>query len=317
MAAVADALRGRTGLALLVVAAGFGYWLLDRLFKLPENVRRIEVGSWIDSTVDFLRSNADWLFDAIAWLLRGPVNNLADFLQWPPAIALALVAAGFAAWLRSWPFALFTFLGLLLIDGMNQWNTAMDTLALVLIAATAALIIGIPVGILAASSRVASILIRPVLDFMQTLPVFVYLLPAIFFFSIGVVPAAVATLIFATPPAVRLTELGIRQVDPTTIEAAHAFGATPGQVLRQVELPLALPTIMAGVNQVIMLALSMVVVAGLIGAAGLGGEVVRGISTLNIGLGFEGGIAVVVLAIFLDRTTEAIGKRVSRSLGLA
>ena len=152
-------------------------------------------------------------------------------------------------------------------------------------------------------------MVRPILDFMQTLPVFVYLIPAVFFFGIGAVPGVVATLVFAIPPAVRLTELGIRSVDKEVTEAAIAFGAKPRQMLREVQLPLAMPSIMAGVNQTLMMALSCVVIAGLVGAGGLGAVVVRGISTLDVGAGFEGGIAVVFLAIYLDRLTSALAKR--------
>ena len=315
--ALSSRLRGQGGLALLVAVLGIGYWLLDAVIELPQEVRRIRVGDGIDSIVDFLTDNVAWLFDAISAILRTPINNLESLVHWPPAIAFAILAGAFAWWLRSWQFGIVAILGFLLIDAMAMWEPAMDTLALVVVAAIVALIIGVPVGIGAARSQVLSLVVRPVLDFMQTLPVFVYLLPAVAFFGIGTVPGAVATLVFAIPPGVRLTELGIRQVDQTTIEAAYAFGATPNQVLRQVQLPLALPTIMAGVNQVIMLALSMVVIVGMIGAGGLGGEVVRGISRLNISLAFEGGISVVIIAIFLDRVTEGIGRRARQSLGLA
>jgi glycine betaine/proline transport system permease protein len=179
----------------------------------------------------------------------------------------------------------------------------------VLLASLVAIGIGVPIGIAAAQMDRVRTLIRPVLDFMQTLPVFVYLLPAVFFFGIGVVPGVVATTIFAIPPAVRLTELGIRQVDSEVVEAAVAFGSRPRQVLRDVQLPLAMPSIMAGVNQVIMLALSMVVIAGMVGGGGLGAVVVQAVTTLDIGKGFEGGLAVVIVAIYLDRVTAAFGAR--------
>jgi ABC-type proline/glycine betaine transport system permease subunit len=175
------------------------------------------------------------------------------------------------------------------------------------VAAVIATAVAVPIGILAARHRAVSVVVRPVLDFMQTTPVFVYLIPAVFFFGVGVVPGVVATILFAIPPGVRLTELGIRQVDREVVEASQAFGARPGQVLREVQLPLALPSIMAGVNQVIMLALSMVVTAGLLGAAGLGAVVVRAVTQLDVGSGFEGGLAVVLLAVFLDRLTAAFG----------
>jgi len=154
--------------------------------------------------------------------------------------------------------------------------------------------------------------VRPVLDFMQTMPSFVYLIPAIVFFGIGKVPGAVATLVFSMPPVVRLTELGLRQVDREVVEAGEAFGAAPRKILTSIQIPLALPTIMAGVNQTIMLALSMVVIAGIVGAGGLGAVVFRGVTRLNVGLGFEGGLSVVILAIFLDRITAAFGDRASR-----
>jgi glycine betaine/proline transport system permease protein len=184
----------------------------------------------------------------------------------------------------------------------------------VIVAAVIATAIGVPLGIWAARRRGASVVLRPVLDFMQTTPVFVYLIPAVFFFGIGVVPGVVATTIFSIPPAVRLTELGIRGVDAEVVEAAHAFGAHPRQILREVQLPMALPSIMAGVNQVIMLALSMVVVAGLAGAGGLGSTVVSAVTQLDVATGFEGGLAVVIVAIFLDRFTSALAQRPSHGL---
>ncbi|HML50968.1 MAG TPA: ABC transporter permease subunit [Propionicimonas sp.] len=185
----------------------------------------------------------------------------------------------------------------------------MDTLALVLVAAFFAVIISIPLGILAARSRLASAIIRPILDFLQTMPAFVYLVPALLLFRVGVAPGIVATIIFAMAPGVRLTELGIRSVDAEVVEAGEAFGATPRRILRQIQLPLAMPSIMAGINQVIMLSLSMVVIAGLVGAGGLGGDVIASLSQLDTSLGVEAGLAVVVLAILLDRFTNAFGQR--------
>ncbi len=317
METLSERVKSSGAIALVLFLVAIGYWLLDAVFNLPEEVQRVRVGDRIEDFVRWLRDAIPAFFDAIETILGNPIDWLESFYAWPPVIAFAIIAAALALWLRSWQFAIVAVLGFLLIDAMAQWGRAMETLALVSVATVAALILGIPFGILAARSQVVSLMVRPVLDFMQTLPVFVYLLPALFFWGVGTVPGAVATLIFATPPGVRLTELGIRQVDQTTIEAAYAFGATPNQVLRGIQLPLALPTIMAGVNQVIMLALSMVVIAGIIGAGGLGNEVLRGVQRLNISLGFEAGISVVILAIFLDRMTEGIGRKASRSLGLA
>ena len=188
------------------------------------------------------------------------------------------------------------------------FESTMRSLALVLVATIIAVGIGLPAGILAARNDAISALFRPVLDFMQTMPSFVYLLVVVLMFSIGPAPGVAASVVFAMPPAVRLTELGIRQVDAEVVEAANAFGASPSEVLRGVQLPLALPTIMAGINQVIMLSLSMVVIAGLAGAGGLGGDVVQGVQRLQLGLGLVSGLAVVILAIFLDRTTGAFGR---------
>jgi glycine betaine/proline transport system permease protein len=195
---------------------------------------------------------------------------------------------------------------------MGLWTLTMSTLALVLSSVVIALILGVPLGIWSSKSDKVWNVMRPVLDFMQTLPAFVYLIPAVLFFRLGPVPGVVATLVFSLPPAVRLTNLGIRQVPKEIKEAALSFGCTSRQMLVKAELPVALPTIMAGINQTIMLALSMVVIAGMIGAGGLGNEVLRGITQLRIDVGFEGGIAIVILAIFLDRVTQALGVRTQR-----
>ena len=258
--------------------------------------------------VDWLTANFGPLFSAISAVMLLLLDTVLIVLTAPSPYVVIAVFVALALLERKWGFGLFTLLAFLLILAMGLWVEAMQTLALVGVATVFAVAIGIPVGIWAARSRQVSNVVRPILDFMQTLPVFVYLIPAVFFFGIGAVPGVVATLVFAIPPAVRLTELGIRSVDKEVTEAAIAFGAKPRQMLREVQLPLAMPSIMAGVNQTLMMALSCVVIAGLVGAGGLGAVVVRGISTLDVGAGFEGGLAVVFLAIYLDRLTSSLAK---------
>ncbi|RLK52255.1 ABC transporter permease [Microbacterium telephonicum] len=268
---------------------------------------RIPVGQWAATAVDWIRDNLHGLLTAISTILSWLVDSLTDALLNTPIVGVIVVAALLGWVVRSWKFAIGTVVSFALILAMGQWVTAMQTLALVLVATIIAILIAVPVGIWAARSDRVSAIVKPVLDLMQTMPGLVYLIPAIVFFSIGVVPGLVATVIFALPPGVRLTELGIRNVDAETVEAGHAFGATPGQILRGVQLPLAMPTIMTGVNQVIMLALSMAVIAGMAGADGLGKEVVQAMSTVNIAKGAEAGLAVVFLAVYLDRLTAALG----------
>ncbi|MEO7130487.1 MAG: proline/glycine betaine ABC transporter permease [Dermatophilaceae bacterium] len=268
---------------------------------------RINVGEWAETALDWLTANFEGLFDAVSTGTNWVIDILNEVLLAPPPL-LAIVIFALIAWLiRSWQFAVGTAIAFSLIAAMDQWNNAMLTLALVLVATVVALVIAVPIGILAARNDAVSAIVKPLLDFMQTMPAFVYLIPAVIFFSIGVVPGVFATVVFSLPPGVRFTELGIRGVDAETVEAGHAFGATPRQILRGIQLPLATPTIMAGVNQVIMLALSMAVIAGMVGADGLGKEVVSAIATLNTPKGVEAGLGVVVLAIFLDRITAALG----------
>jgi glycine betaine/proline transport system permease protein len=268
----------------------------------------IDVGAPVGALVDWLTTHLGPLFSVISAIMLGLLDAVLVVLTAPSPFIVTLVLVALALLERKWGFGLFTLVAFLLIQAMGLWVEAMQTLALVVVATIFAVAIGVPTGIWAARSRQASAIVRPVLDFMQTLPVFVYLIPAVFFFGIGPVPGVIATLVFAIPPAVRLTELGIRSVDKEVVEASVAFGAKPRQMLREVQLPLALPSIMAGVNQTLMLALSCVVIAGLVGSGGLGAVVVRGISTLDVGAGFEGGLAVVVLAIYLDRLTSALAK---------
>ncbi|MGH3087041.1 MAG: ABC transporter permease [Rubrobacteraceae bacterium] len=272
-------------------------------------VPRLPLEEWIEGVTDFVTGGT---FAGIFAVFRSVVEVVVGSLQTAftalPPLAMLAVFVVLALYFANWKVAVFTGLGLLLLISIGLWEASMETLALVIVSAVAALIVGVPIGILAAQYRSVEAATKPVLDFMQTMPAFVYLIPAILLLGLGSAPALVATVIFAMPPAVRLTLLGIQQVPKETVEAAQAFGATPWQTLAKVELPQALPTIMAGVNQVIMLALSMVVIAALIGAGGLGTEVVTGLSQLDVGRGFTGGIGIVVIAIILDRLTRNIGQ---------
>ena len=268
---------------------------------------RIPLGSGAEIVIDFITETFGVVFDIIRAIVNVAYEAVDAVLVLPPFWVIIAVFVALALAARGWKFAVGTAVGLVLIVGVDQWENAMDTLALVLVASVITIAIAIPLGIVAAKSDLASGIIRPILDFMQTMPAFVYLIPALILFRIGVVPGIVATIIFALAPGVRLTELGIRGVDREVVEAGQAFGASPRRILRQIQLPLAMPTIMAGINQVIMLSLSMVVIAGMVGAKGLGAQVVASLNRIDVALGFEAGLAVVILAIFLDRMTSALG----------
>ncbi|CAM5232874.1 ABC transporter permease/substrate binding protein [Streptomyces aurantiogriseus] len=272
---------------------------------------RLHLGDWVDSGVDWLVTHMSWLFDAVKTVVEGMYDGIDAVLTAPEPLLLAGILALLAWWLLGLVAGVLGFAGFALIDSLDLWEEAMSTLSLVLVATVIALVISVPLGIWAARSRAVSAAVRPVLDLLQTMPSMVLLIPAILFFGMGVPAGVVATLIFALAPGVRMTELGIRQVDAELVEAAEAFGTTPRDTLLRVQLPLALPTIMAGVNQVIMLGLSMVVIAGMVGTGGLGGAVNEAIGQLDIGLGFEAGLGIVVLAIYLDRMTGALGTRIS------
>ncbi|MFF2317896.1 ABC transporter permease [Arthrobacter sp. NPDC058097] len=266
---------------------------------------QLDVGTWFATFIDWSLANFGWFFDAVSWLVSLLVGNVESVLVGLHPFLIIVVLAGAAAFLtRSLGLTIFSALAFLLIVSMGLWVESMSTLAVVVVSVVFSLAIGVPLGIWAALNGTVSAVVRPVLDLMQAMPVFVYLIPAVFFFGVGMVPGIAATIIFAIPPAVRLTELGIRKLDLELLEAATAFGAKKSLILKDVQLPLAFPSIMAGVNQVIMLALSMVVVAGLVGAGGLGGVVVQGVAQLDTARGFEGGLAVVILAIYLDRVTS-------------
>lgn len=266
---------------------------------------KIPIGEWVDLIVIWAQNNLTPFFDAVVVVIDFIVSGLSLILLTPPAWVIIIAALGLVWFLADRKTAIGTALGLLLIYDLRIWEPSMNTLAMVISATIVALIVGIPLGIWTARNNTVHKIVMPVLDFMQTMPPFVYLIPAVFFFDIGTVPGLVATVVFAMPPAIRLTGLGIRQVPVELVEAAEAFGSTESQKLYKVQLPVAMPTIMAGVNQCIMLSLSMVVIAAMIGAGGLGSEVLRGIQRLDIPVGFEGGLAIVIIAIILDRITQS------------
>lgn len=274
--------------------------------KLPLDV-------WIEKAVDWLGTYFDWLFRFLSAVIGGTVNAFSALFHLLPAWIVIAAVALLAYRLGRWKLAAFTALGLAAVWNLGYWEPTMDTTALVLTASLVSIVLGLPLGIACAANRNVQNTLTPLLDFMQTMPAFVYLIPAVTFFGLGVVPGVIASVIFSIPPTIRLTNLGIRQVPDNLIEAADAFGSTPRQKLMQVQLPLALPSIMAGINQTIMLSLSMVVIASMIGAQGVGADVYRAVTQLNTGKGFEAGLAVVILAILLDRMSQKLVSRKRRS----
>ncbi|TFH52570.1 proline/glycine betaine ABC transporter permease [Actinomyces viscosus] len=270
-------------------------------------IPKIPLGSMVEALIDWIQNHLHGFLSVVSQAGTSVNDTLVDLILAVPPLLMVVVFVLIAWAAKSWRLAVGTAVTFLLIISLGQWRNAMETLVLVTLATLTALILAIPLGIWAARNKYVSALIRPILDLMQTMPAFVYLIPSVLFFSIGVVPGMFATLIFSMPPGVRMTELGIKQVDKETVEAGRSFGATDWQILRGIQLPLAVPTIMAGVNQVIMLALSMAVIAGMVGADGLGKEVVNALSTIDIAKGTEAGLSIVFLAIFLDRVTAALG----------
>ncbi|MBU0901935.1 ABC transporter permease [Pseudomonas spirodelae] len=269
--------------------------------------KKIDLGTWVNDGVEYLLDNYSGAFDSIGGVVNGFSEALENLLMWPPAWLLIALFVALGLWRIGVKFAVFTAVSFALIVLTGFWEQTVVTLGLTFSATLISLLLGIPLGIWAASSERVATTIRPVLDFMQTMPAFVYLIPAAMLFGLGRVPGIIATVIFAMPPAVRLTNLGIRQVNKEIVEAGQSFGCTGRQLLFKVQLPNAMPSIMAGVNQTIMMALSMVIIASMVGAGGLGNEVLASIQRLDIGLGFESGMAVVLLAIILDRITESFG----------
>ena len=272
-------------------------------------IPKIPLGQWIEAAIAWLVTNLSAVTSAASRGTEAAVDGITGFLLFYPAPMMVLVFTFVAWWItRRLQFSAFTLLGLGLAWNLGLWEALVYTLALVVLATALSVAIGVPLGILAAISRTFHKVILPVLDFMQTLPPFVYLIPAIALFGLGATSAEFATVIFAIPPAIRLTTLGIRQVPPELVEAADAFGSTTWQRLFKLQIPLAGQSIRQGVNQTIMLSLSMVVIAAMIGAKGLGGEVWRAIQRNDVGLGFEAGICIVILAIILDRVIQAAGE---------
>lgn len=278
------------------------WWLKLNYFYLP-------LEEWTNRFVD------DWLLPVMSGFFDGISDGLSRFVMAvtqlltiiPPEVITVLLIA--IAWKTAGKgVAIFAFIGCVYIGSIDMWMESMQTVAIVIVATITSIVIGVPVGILTAISKTLDSIVRPILDIMQTLPIFVYLIPAVLLFGLGGVPAVIATFVFAAPPAIRMTSLGIKQVPGDIVEASHSFGSTLWQLLFKVQLPLALPTIMAGINQTIMLSLSMAVVASMIGAPGLGAMITESISTVNVGLGLAAGLAIVVLAIVLDRMTQGLVK---------
>lgn len=270
---------------------------------------KLPLDEWVESFEDFLTAYLSAFFDVISNVIEFITENFVSVLEMIPALVLIVIVALLAWWVSSWKLGLFALIGLGIINNLGYWPETLQTVALVIVSVLISMIIGIPIGIWMSQKKTVQSIITPILDFMQTMPAFVYLIPAVVFFSLGMVPGVVATIIFAMPPTVRMTNLGIRQVDEELVEASDAFGATTGQRLGKVQIPLAMPTIMAGINQTIMLSLSMVVIASMVGAPGLGVVVYRAVTQVDIGSGFEGGISLVILAMLLDRFTHGFNKK--------
>ena len=280
------------------------------MFDFPEQwIFGWEVIKWIDGIVDWLIINWDPFFVAIRTVVLGILIPFRDFLRWLPWWAVIIVT-GLLSWrVVGKRFAAIAAGFLLLMVVLGMIDFAMLTLAITLTATLLCVLMGIPLGIFAAQNDRFDSVLRPILDGMQTMPSFVYLIPALMFFGLGMTPAVMATCIYAIPPIIRLTNLGIRQVDPSVVEAGRAFGATSWQLLRKVQVPLAMPTVLAGLNQTIMMALAMVVIASMIGAKGLGTEVLNGIARLEVGRGLIAGISIVFMAIILDRLSQGLARK--------
>ncbi|CDQ40715.1 MULTISPECIES: ABC transporter permease [Virgibacillus] len=281
------------------------------LNNILEIVPEMPIAKWTNSATDWITDKFSFLFDPIKEHFGNFMEMTSETLNTIPPVIIILIVAIIAFFISGKKFGLaaFSIVGLWLIYNQGLWEQLISTFTLVLLASLLSVIVGVPLGILMSKSKIASAIITPILDFMQTMPAFVYLIPAVAFFGIGMVPGVFASLIFATPPTVRFTNLGIRQVSNELVEASEAFGSTGAQKLFKVELPMAKTTIMAGINQTVMLALSMVVIASMIGAPGLGRDVLSALQRAEAGAGFVAGLAIVILAIVIDRITQNMNKQ--------
>ena len=285
----------------------------DGTFKDVQISRLISIE--IKSGTTWLVRNWGGMFDGIDYSITYAMVGLEDALRWVPWPVAILAVAGGAMVMAGWKLAAFTVLGLAFIGLMNRWDSAVETVAIIIFSVAVSVLVAVPLGVLGSRSNRFDSAIRPILDGMQTMPSYVYLVPGILFFGLGYTPAVIATVIYAVPPAIRLTNLGIRQVSAETVEAARSFGASPLQLLLKVQMPMALPTIMAGINQTTMLALSMVVIASLVGASGLGEDVFRALQQQDPGNSVIAGSSIVLIAIIIDRITQAIAKGREESMG--
>ena len=312
------------GLVVVVLIASFGLFGPEMAF--PTTVSRTEVetenggtlvlektvreviGGAIDDAVDWVTREAAWLFDGLSSAVAYSLVAIEDVLKWVPWPTVVVALSLFAFAVGRWRLLAFTLFSLLFVGFMDLWENTIDTIALMVVAVVIAVTVGLPLGVLASRNRVADNLMRPILDGMQTMPSFVYLLPGILFFGLGKPAGIFATIIYAVPPVIRLTNLGIRQVSAEAVEAAHAFGTTPFQLLTKVQIPMALPTIMAGINQTTMMALAMVTIASMVAAGGLGDNVLRALQKNQPGNGAIAGLAIVFLAIIIDRLTQSVAQ---------
>lgn len=279
--------------------------------NLLDKIPKLSVAEWTESIMDWLTENFSQFFDFIQNFGQNSMDAFTNFLMLIPPIIFILIVAiiAFFATKKKFGLATFSIVGLIFIYNQNLWEQLMSTVTLVIFASILAIIIGIPFGILMSKSSIAENIIKPILDFMQTMPGFVYLIPAVAFFGIGVVPGVFASIIFSLPPTVRFTNLGIRQVPKELVEAADSYGSTGWQKLFKLELPLAKSTIMAGINQTVLLSLSMVVIASMIGAPGLGRDVLTALQRAQVGNGFVAGLSLVIFAIIIDRLTQSLNKK--------